>query len=149
MLLLENPIEIVNRKIRQRKSQSNISSKRKGQVKKLLPWKITYATRSKKIIKKQPPEVFCKKKVYLKFSQCKHRETFILESHLNKLSGLKPSNFIKKRFHRRFPVNISNLLWTAIFKNICERLLLIILWSSSWKAISDKCLYLLSFKRSI
>ena len=61
-------METVNRKIHQRKSQSNISSKRKCQAKKILACKIAYATRSNKIIKEQPPEVFCKKKVYLKFS---------------------------------------------------------------------------------
>ena len=54
-------MEIVNRKICQPKYQSNISSKRKSQVKKLPAWKITYATRSNKLIKKLPPEVFCKK----------------------------------------------------------------------------------------
>ena len=67
-------MEIVNRKMRQPKSQSNIPSKRKGQVKKLLACKITCATRSNKIIKKHPPEVFCKKGV-LKFSQCAHLKT--------------------------------------------------------------------------
>ena len=53
-------MEIVNRKICQPKYHSNISSKRKSQVKKLLAWKITYATRSNKLIKKLPPEFFCK-----------------------------------------------------------------------------------------
>ena len=37
-------MEIVNRKMRQPKSQSNIPSKRKGKVKKLLACKITCAT---------------------------------------------------------------------------------------------------------
>ena len=40
-------------------------------------WRITYAMRSSKIIKKQPPEVFCITKMYLKFSQCAHRKTIV------------------------------------------------------------------------
>ena len=68
---------------------------------------------------------------------------------MNKLAGLKPSNFIKGKLqHRRFFVNIANFLRTPIFCNICERLLLKISSSSLWKSIPDKCLYLLSFKRS-
>ena len=89
--------------------------KKKGQVNKLLACKITHATRSNKIVRShkivrtQPPEVFCKKKVYLKFSHCAHRKTPALESPLNKVAGSKPSNFIKKRpQHRCFPVNIWN-----------------------------------------
>ena len=38
-------------------------------------------------------------------------------------------------------MNIANFLRTPIFKNIGERLLLIILPSSSCKFISDTCLY--------
>ena len=69
-------METVNRKIHQRKSQSNISSKRKSQVKKLLECKITYATRSNKVIKKLPPEVFCKKNDVLKnFTMCTQENT--------------------------------------------------------------------------
>ena len=65
-----------HRKTRQPKNQSNIFSKRKDQVKKLLACKITYATRSNKLIKKQPPEVFCKKKGVLKiFTMCAQEST--------------------------------------------------------------------------
>ena len=43
----------------------------------------------------------------------------------NKNAGLQAWNFIKKRLqHRCFLVNIAKFLRTAIFKNICERLLL-------------------------
>ena len=53
-----------------------VSVKRKGQVKKLLACKITDATRSNKIIKKQPPEVLCKKKGVLKiFTMCRQEKT--------------------------------------------------------------------------
>ena len=57
------------------------------------------------------------------------------------VEGLQARYFIKKRLqHRCFPVNIAKFLRTPILKNICEWLLLIILWSPSWKSISDKCL---------
>ena len=107
----------VNRKIYHKKVKEYISFKRKV-------CEISYTTKSNKIIKKQPPEVFCKKGVL--------------------------SNFIEKRLQRKcFLVNIAKFLRTSILKNICERLLLIIS-SSSWKSISDKCLtYLLCFKRNI
>ena len=69
-----------------------------------------------------------------------HLWTIALESLSNKVAALKASSFIKKRLqHRYFPVNIAEFLRTPISKNICERLLLIIS-SSSWKSISDKCL---------
>ena len=51
---------------------------------------------------------------------------------------------LKKRLLRRyFPWNIAKFLKTSILKNICEWQLLIISSSSSWKSISDRCLYLL------
>ena len=66
---------------------------------------------------------------------------------MNKVAGLKPINFIKKRlWHICFPVNIANCLRKPLFKKICEQLLLTISLPSLWKSISDKCLYLLFFK---
>ena len=144
-------MEIANRKIRQPKSQSNISSKRKAQVKKLLACKITCAMWSNKLIKKQPTEVFCKKKVYFKFSRCAHRKTPVYESLLNKVVGLKPINFIKTRLRpiHAFSCEYCNFFKKNSFKNIFEQLFLIISSTSWWKSISDKCLCLLFFKRSI
>ena len=67
---------------------------------------------------------------------------------MNEVAGLKPSNFIKKRLqHRCFPVNIVKFLKAPVFKNICERLPLIIRSSSSCKFISDKCLYFARFQK--
>ena len=53
-----------------------------------------------------------------------HRKTFVLESFLNKITGLQAYNFTKKRLqHTYFPVNIAKLLRTPILKNICEWLI--------------------------
>ena len=54
----------------------------------------------------------------------------MLESFINKFSGLKAWNFIKKRLqHGCFPLNIAKFLRTPILKNICERLLFYLLLS--------------------
>ena len=54
-----------------------------------------------------------------------NRKTPVLESALNKVTGLQAWNFIKKRLQRRwFPVNIAKFLRTPILKNSYERLLL-------------------------
>ena len=51
----------------------------------------------------------------------------MLESIFDKVAILQPRNFIKKRLqHRCFPVNDANFLKTPILKNICKRLLLLI-----------------------
>ena len=55
-----------------------------------------------------------------------HRKTPLLESLFDKASALQPS-FIKERLqHRCFPENIAKFLKTPVLKNICERLLLLI-----------------------
>ena len=55
----------------------------------------------------------------------------MLKSFFNKVAGLQACKFIEERFqHRCFPVDIANFLRTSILKNICERLLLIILLHS-------------------
>ena len=73
---------------------------------------------------KQPPEVFCLKKMFLKISQFSQENTCIGVS-FYKVAGLQTCNFIKKRLqHRFFPVNNAKVLRTPILKNICERLFL-------------------------
>ena len=59
-----------------------------------------------------------------------------------KVVGLRVCNFIKKKLqHRCFPVKFAKFLWTAILKNVCERLLLHILffaaqfWYVNWSQI--------------
>ena len=70
---------------------------------------------------KQPPVVFCKKRVLKSF----HRKTPVLGSLFNIVVGLQAFNFIIKRLqHKCFPVNIAKLLRTPVLKNICEQLLL-------------------------
>ena len=50
----------------------------------------------------------------------------MLESLFKKVPGLKAYNFIKKRLqHRCFPVKFAKFLRTAILKNICKQLLLV------------------------
>ena len=51
----------------------------------------------------------------------------MLQSLFHKVTGLQPSNFIKERLQRRyFPENIAKFLTTPFLKNICERMLLLI-----------------------
>ena len=52
-------------------------------------------------------------------------KTYVLESLFNMVGCLQIFNFNKKRLqHRRFPVNMDNLLRISILKKICEWLLL-------------------------
>ena len=75
-------------------------------------------------LKKQPPEVFCKKSCSLELRKF-HRKIPVLESLFNRVTGLKGCNFIKKRLqHRCFPVKSKTFLRAPILKNICKRLLL-------------------------
>ena len=68
---------------------------------------------------KQLPQVFCKKKVFLKISQAS-QETPVLESLFNKIVG-----FDKKMLqHGCFPVKFAKFLKVCILKNICKGLLL-------------------------
>ena len=60
---------------------------------------------------KQPPEVVCKKKMFLKMSQ-------------NLPENICVWQLYKRLQHRCFPVKFAKLLRAAILKNICERLLL-------------------------
>ena len=79
-------------------------------------------------VRKQPPEVFCKKRCSEKFGKF-HRKTSVLESLFNKFSERKANNFIKKRLQNRcFPVKFAKFLRTPILKNICEWLLLYDCW---------------------
>ena len=76
------------------------------------------------MLRTQRPDVLCKKCCSYKFRNI-HWETLVLESLFNK--SLQASNFIKKRPQQRhFPVNIPKFLTTPILKNICERLLLML-----------------------
>ena len=61
------------------------------------------------MIQKQPREVFYKKAVLKNFVRNIHRKTPVLEPLFNKVD-LQACNFIKKRFHRSFPVNIAKFL---------------------------------------
>ena len=47
-------------------------------------------------VQKQPPEVFCKKMCSWKFHKI-HRKTPVPEAFLNKVAGLRPATFLKKR----------------------------------------------------
>ena len=50
----------------------------------------------------------------------------LFESLFDKVEGLQPCNFFKKRLqHRCFPVKFAKFLRTPILKNICKRPLLI------------------------
>ena len=56
-----------------------------------------------------------------------HEKTPVMESYLNKVSGLQAYNFIKKRLqHRRFPATIAKFLRTAFFREHFRWLLLLI-----------------------
>ena len=69
---------------------------------------------------KQPSEVFCRKRSFLKFRKF-HWKISVLESIFNKTAGLKACNFIKKRLqHRCFPLKFAKFLRTPILKNICD-----------------------------
>ena len=93
----------------------------------------------------QPPEVFYKKAI-LKFCNI-HRKTPALESIFNKVAGLA-CNFIKKRLQQStcFLMNIAKFLKIPIWKNICQRLLLLITlerneyWRGRW--YSNTCSYI-------
>ena len=62
-------------------------------------------------LKKQPLEVFCKKRCPEKFRKF-YRKTPALESVFNKVPDLRTCNFLKKRLqHRFFPVNFAKHLW--------------------------------------
>ena len=91
-------------------------------------------------LKKQPPEVHCRKRCSQNFHKF-HRKTPELESFFNKLAELRASNFIRNKFQCScFPVEFAKLLRTPIFKNICGRLLLylhVILFSMHEKDIAN------------
>ena len=56
----------------------------------------------------------------------------MLESRFNKVAGPQACNFIRKRLqHRCFPVKFAIFFRTAILKNVCERLLLLVVVCSS------------------
>ena len=78
-----------------------------------------------KIFKELSHQSCSVKKAVLKKFHNVYSKTPVLESFLNKVTGLKSCNFIKKRLQQRyFIVNIAIFLRTPILKNICERLLL-------------------------
>ena len=72
----------------------------------------------------------------------------MLKSLFYKGAGLKACIFIKKRLQNRcFLENIVKLLRTPILKNICERLLLMLLWKIHfreiiWKFVTEIIFYL-------
>ena len=57
------------------------------------------------------------KKLFLNILQYSQESICVGVSFFDKITGLKASNFIKKR-----PVNIGKVLRTPILKKICERL---------------------------
>ena len=73
---------------------------------------------------KQPPEVFCKKRVLKNFANFPGKH---LQSLFNKVTGLKACISIKKRLqHRCFFAKFAKFSKTPILKNMCERLLLLL-----------------------
>ena len=64
---------------------------------------------------KQPPEVFCKKGVLRNFA--KFTGKHLCQSlFFDKVAGLRPATLLKKRlWHRCFPVNFAEFLWTPFF----------------------------------
>ena len=76
--------------------------------------------------------------MFLKISQCSQENTSV-GSLFNKVAGFQPCNFIKKRFqHRCFLVNTEKFLRTTFRKNICERLLLkvVFMWKREFSFLS-------------
>ena len=74
----------------------------------------------------------CCKKSVLKNCPIVTGRTLVLKFLFNKVAGLQTCNFIKKRLqHRRFLVNIEKLFRITFWKNICERLLLKVVFM--WK----------------
>ena len=72
---------------------------------------------------KQPADVLYRRTVLKDFAI--FTGTPVLGSLFNKVAGMKPCIFIKKRLQLiYFSVNITNLFKTAILKNISELLLL-------------------------
>ena len=66
------------------------------------------------------PEVFCKKGIFKKNGEIL-RKTPVSESLFNKVAGLQPAIFFKKRFqHRCFTVEFAKFLRTNILYNICK-----------------------------
>ena len=64
------------------------------------------------------------KKVVFKISETS-QENPCVEAFFNKVAGLDPASFLKKKLqHKCFPVKFAKLLRTPILKNICKRLLL-------------------------
>ena len=94
----------------------------------------------------QPPEVFCKKKLFLKISQYSHRKRPVLGSFFIKVTGLNACNFIKKRLrHRYFLVNIAKYLRTPNLKKILERLLLDLSKFHHWNSRAKRSNHLRCF----
>ena len=76
---------------------------------------------SQKVVQKQPPEVFCKKRCSLKFPKI-HRKTPLTATALT-----TPAALLKKRLrHRYFPVNFAKFLRTTFLQNNFGRLLLVV-----------------------
>ena len=69
---------------------------------------------------KQPPEVFCKKRCFLKFRKIQRENTCVRVSFLIKLQA-KACNFIKKRlWYRSFSVNFSKFAKNIFFtEHLC------------------------------
>ena len=64
----------------------------------------------------------------------------MLESLFDKVAVLQLSNVVKERFqHKCFPVNIAKFLKTPFLKNICERLLLLIVIFSQENNHMQRC----------
>ena len=69
--------------------------------------------------RKQPLEVFCKEKVFLKI------EIPVLKSLFNKVAANQVCNFTKIRLqHSFFPVKFVKFLRTSILKNVSQQMLL-------------------------
>ena len=80
----------------------------------------------KKMLQKQPPEMFCKKGVLKSFTSL--TENTCVGVSFNKVTGFQV-NYIKKRIQRRcFPVNNAKFLRTPILKKIYIKLLLVLVF---------------------
>ena len=69
-------------------------------------------------IRKQPPEVFYKKRCSEKFRKI-YRKTLVPECLFNKVVGLRPATLLRKSLrHRCFPVNFTKFLRTTFSEHL-------------------------------
>ena len=75
-------------------------------------------------VQKQPPEASCKKMCFWKFYKI-HRKTPVSETFFNKVAGLLPATYLKKRlWYRCFTGNFVKFLRATFLQITSEPLLL-------------------------